>query len=69
MFHITFYSCPINILEQFKSSSRTQVYKIEELVKNSSDHFAGVHKYSRNTNLLSYVNLRFVNIINFAQRV
>ena len=33
------------------------------------DHFAGMHKYSRNINLLTYVNLRSVLMTYFAQGV
>ena len=49
-------------LEQFQSSSRTQFYKILELFKNSSRPFCRGYKYSRNFNLLTYVNLRYVHM-------
>ena len=56
-------------LELFQSSSRKQFYKIEEISRIVPDHFAGVHKYSRNIKLLTYVNLRSVHMTYLAQGV
>ena len=56
-------------LEQFQISSRTQFNKLKNYSRIVPYHFAGVHQYSRNTNLLTYVNLRSVYMTYFAHGV
>ena len=69
IFHITFYNCSNKhsrtFLEQFQSSS----IKLKNYSRIVPDHFAGVHKSSRNINLLTYVNLRSVHMTYFAHGV
>ena len=60
----------INILENFLNSSRVVLehssIKLKNFTRIVQDHFAGVHKYSRNTNLLTYVHMRSVHMTFFA---
>ena len=73
LFHITFYNCPINILDHFYDSFIVVLEHSSIKLKNKSrivpDYFAGVHKYSRNINLLTHVNLRSEHMTYFAHGV
>ena len=64
---------PYNVLQRFHKHSRTFLEHFRVVLEHSSiklknysrivpDHFAGVQKYSRNINLLTYVNLRSVHM-------
>ena len=64
---------PINILEPFFNSFREVLEHTSKKIKNYCimvpDDFSGAPKYSRNINLLTYVNLRSVHMTYFAHGV
>ena len=73
LFHKTLYKYPTNILEHFLNNFSVVLehsyIKLKTYSRIVPDHFAGVHKYSRNINLLTYVNLTSVHMTYFAQGV